>query len=76
MWGQGKGGLLVAIEIYFYNQYLAQKIALETLAYSNGSKMKKKIGLTCIILGQHKAIKKFLEINKIGKVYIKEMEEI
>lgn len=62
--------------IYQYNQYLAQKTALETLAYTNKCGFNKKIGLACIILSQHQVIKKFLETNKTSIVYIGEMQGI
>ena len=62
--------------IYLYNQYLAQKTALETLAHTDGSGINKKIGSTCIILGQRKAIKKFLGIDKTSIVYMGEMQGI
>lgn len=59
--------------IYLHNQYLVQKTALKTLAYTNGSGINQKIGSTCIILGKREAIKRFLGTDKTSTVYMGEM---
>lgn len=62
--------------IHLHNQHLAQKTALETLAYTDGSGINNHIGSACIILGQRKAIKKFLGTDKTSTVYMGEMQGI
>ena len=62
--------------IYRHNQYLAQNTALKTLAYTDGSGINEKISSACIILGQCKAIKKFLGTDKISTVYMGEIQGI
>ncbi len=62
--------------IHLHNQQLAQKTALETLAYIDGSGINNKIGSACIILGQRKRIKKFLGIDITSTVYMGEMQRI
>lgn len=62
--------------IYLYSQYLAQKTALEALAYIERSGINKKISSACIILGQCKAIRKFLGTDKTSTVYMEKMQGI
>ena len=62
--------------IYLRNQHLAQKTALETLAYTDESGINKKIGLACIILGERKTIKKFLGTEKTSNMYMRELQGI
>ena len=62
--------------IYLHNQYLAHRTALETLDYTDGSGINKKIGSACVILGQRKVIKKFLGTDKTSTVYMGEMQGI
>ncbi len=62
--------------IYLHNQYLAQKTALKTLAYTDGSGINQKIGSACIILGKRETIKRFLGTDKTSTVYMGEMQGI
>lgn len=62
--------------IDLYNQQLAQKTTLQTLAYIDGSEINQEIGLIYVILEKRKAIKKFLEMNKTSTVYMGEMQRI
>ena len=43
-----------------HNQHLASKPPLEVVAYTDGSGINEKIGSSCVIQGESKAIKKFL----------------
>ncbi len=43
-----------------HNQYLASKPLLEIVAYTDGSGINEKIGSSCVIQGESKAIKRFL----------------
>lgn len=60
--------------IHLHNQHLASKTPLEILAYIDRSGINKNIGSACIILGQRKAIKKFLGTDKISIVYMGELQ--
>lgn len=62
--------------IHLHNEHLAQKTALETLAYTDGSGINNKIGSACIISGQRKSIKKFLGTDTTSTVYMGEMQGI
>lgn len=62
--------------IYLHSQYLAQKTALKTLAYTDGSGINQKISLAYIILGKREAIKRFLGTDKTSTVYMGEMQGI
>ena len=46
----------------FHNQYLASKLTLEIVAYTDGSGINEKIGSSYVIQGEPKAIKKFLGV--------------
>ena len=74
----GYANLLDILEedYYLHNQYLAQKTALKTRAYTDGSGINQKIGSACIILGKGEAIKRFLGTDKTSTVYMGEMQGI
>ena len=59
-----------------HNQHLASKPPLEIVAYTDGSGMNEKIGSSCVIQGESKAIKKFLGTRTCSTVYMGELQGI
>ena len=58
-----------------HNQHLASKPPLE-IVYTDGSRINEKIGSSCVIQGESKAIKKFLGTRTCSTVYMGELQGI